>query len=537
MYNGNMNHKYSTIWLTVLSVLVLLFCFSCRPYVDPPKESPTVIPTYYIDSFCSQIDEAGNLLFSWSYVNEDFAKLSVSIFETKTDSSQSKVVLTKEIDDISEVDLSYAGEPGVLYAYSFVPFGKDGKAGKVFYGTSYAVPENYKASLPRIIISTKNGELPNCDYVTHPEGSNGAGITNNSYVMTDVSLVSPDGEVLYKSGTDNSSKLKVRGNTSAYGDKKPYKIKLGKKADLLSYLTGRTGDQFKDKEWLLLSTGTDIKNVIGFAANEYLGIEYTPAYAYVELFINGDYRGVYMLVESIKQGNISGEKQARCAVSDNGFVIENDAYWWNEDVFFRTDRLHKNFTFKYPDDEDVTDEKIAYIKGCLDAFESALLKDDDSYADYIDSGTFVSWIMVREYLGCYDAEGSNQFMIKRDSSADTKLEMTTTWDFDGIMNDAERQKISNMNRSNFFYASRLLHKSSFLELFKKKYAETKGGIVDAICGKIDALNSIAIESAGAWDSVRWSSGNASVASQKDRLVSWLNDRFVWMDSAYGGSTN
>ena len=528
-----MTRRYCFIPGLLLCVLVILFCPSCLNYVDPPKDSPTVLPAYYIDGFCSQIDEDGTLSFSWSYVSGDFQRLAVSVSEVYADSSHNHVVLSTEITDVSVTELSYDGEAGIVYSYSFTPYGSDGKPGKVFSGTSYAVPGSYEANLPRLVITTKDGELPDCDYLTHPEGSCGEGITNNDYVKMDVSLVAIDGNVLYTSGTDKGSKLKIRGNTSAYGAKKPYKIKLGKKADLLSYITGRTGNQYKDKEWLLMATGTGINNVIGFAANEYMGIEFTPSYAYVELFINGDYRGVYMIVENVKQGNVSGTDQARCAVADDGFIIENDAYWWNEDVYFRTERLHKNFTFKYPDEEDVTAAQISYIKGCLDAFEQALLKKDDSYADLIDVESFASWAMVHEYLGCYDSGGSNQYIMKRDSSADTKLEMTTAWDFDGIMIDAEAGRTSNMNRGSFFYTSRLMFKPSFYEACKNKYSETRDGIITAVCSRIDALDAGAIDAAGAWDAARWLTGFASVASQRSKVVSWLKDRLVWMDRSYG----
>ena len=528
-----MTRRHCFIPGLLLCILVILFCSSCLNYVDPPKDSPTVIPTYFIDGFCSQIDGDGNLSFSWSYTDDGFERLSVTVSATYAESSQNHVVVSQQIDDVSVTELSYAGEPGIVYSYTFAPYGNGGKAGKVFSGTSYAVPAGYEARLPRLVITTKDGELPDCDYVTHPEGSMGWGITNNDYVKMDVSIVAPDDEVLYTSGTDMGSKLKLRGNTSAYGAKKPYKIKLGKKADLLSYITGRTGNQYKDKEWLLLATGTRINNVIGFATNEYMGIEFTPEYAYVEVFINGDYRGVYLLVENVKQGNTSGSEQARCAVDDDGFIVEHDAYWWNEGVFVRTDRLHKNFTFKYPDEDDVTGAQMDYIKNCLDAFEEALFRSDDSYADVIDVDSFVAWVMVHEYLGCHDAAGSNQFIMKRDSTPDTRLEMTTTWDFDGIMHEDDRGRRAHMNRSSFFYASKLLAMPSFLDACKSKYAETRDGIIAAVCGRIDALDAGAIDAAGAWDDARWLSGHASVSSQRAGIVSWLNERLVWMDRTYG----
>lgn len=295
------SRKYS---VTVLILSILVLAVSCQfEYKEPPKDSPTVLQTYFIDNLCSQTFDDGRIVFSWTYCSENFDHLDVSVIDLSDNSSKAN----RRITDTGETELEIAGEAGKLYAYSFIPYGKDGSLGKTFTGTRYVLPEGFETALPRLVITTSGYEWPDCDYVDHPKGSAGAGLANNTYVAMNIALENYDGSPLYESASDYSSKIKIRGNTSAYGDKKPYKIKLGKKADLISYITGRTGNQYKDKEWLLLTNGTTLNNVIGFAVNEYLGIEFTPAYAYVELFVNGDYRGVYMLVESVKQGNTSGD--------------------------------------------------------------------------------------------------------------------------------------------------------------------------------------------------------------------------------------
>lgn len=518
--------KNTLFLLFCLSILLLLG--SCRNDIDPPKDSPTVIPAYYIDNLCSHVDEGGNLVFSWQYVNDGFDHLDVSI--TSADGSYSN---SFSINDTNQTEFEIPVSRDKIYSFSITTYGKDGAKGKSYSDTRFFPSESFQTSLPRIEITTKDYEWPDCDYVTHPEQSMGEGITNNDYVMMDMSLYDKDGVLKYSSNGKNESKIKIRGNTSAYGEKKPYKIKLDKKDDLMSYLTGRSGKQYKDKEWLLMASGTSLNTPIGFSVNECMGIEFTPSYSYVELFINGDYRGIYLLVESIKQGNTDGDKQSRCAVADDGFIIENDPYWWNEDVYFRTDKYHKNITFKYPDSDDITAEQINYIKNYLNTFEKALAKPDDSYLQYIDADSFVAWVMVHEYIGCYDAGGSNQYMIKRNSTDETKLEMTTAWDFDWIMSSYDKDKSANMNRSSFFYSRLLLRKESFKSLCKSKYTETKDSVLSFIHSKLDALDSAAINAAGQNNAIRWQCDAPTVEQQLQAVDTWFASRLKWMDIEYG----
>ena len=506
------------------------------------KYTPSVIDTYYIENFGCVVSDNGEITFSWKNIR-DYDYLSVSIKATDGSYSLNNKIVPDSLDS-SSGSLTIQGTKGKIYEYRFKPYGNLLSSGKEYRGTCYVLPEDFQKSLPYIVVTTKDGELPNCDYVTHPNGACGEGLENNDYIYVDIKIFDKDGKLLFDSIEDNKtlegyeSKIKIRGNTSAYGDKKPYKIKLNKKTDLLKKLGyNRSGAQYKDKEWILMTGGTSLNNVAGFAVNEYMGgIDYTPAYKYVELYINGDYRGIYMIVESIKQGNIEGEKQARCAVDDDGFVIENDPYWWNEGLFFETGALDSSshaYTFKFPDADDISEEQILYIKNYVQQFEKDLKSYKSSYLDFIDLDSFVSWTMVHEYLGSYDGAGSNQYIIKKDSTDNTKLEMTTTWDFDGMMNTNDRNKHANINRCGFFFTAKLLADKTFHKACEEKYKSTKDGIISFVNEKIDSLDSDAIDSARKSDSVRWSGIFTSVKSQKQAIENWLTERLLWMESEYG----
>ena len=101
-----------------------------------------------------------------------------------------------------------------------------------------------------------------------------------------VTVLSPDVDgVVYDGALDA---IRGRGNTTwTNSEKKPYQMKLSKKADLLG-----TGE--KTKTWLLIANAADptlLRNTIPFKLALYMGSEGTPSCEPCDLYYNGEYRG------------------------------------------------------------------------------------------------------------------------------------------------------------------------------------------------------------------------------------------------------
>lgn len=93
--------------------------------------------------------------------------------------------------------------------------------------------------------------------------------------------------------------IKGRGNSTwqVETDKRPYNIKLDKSSALLG--------MSKAKKWRLLANAMDetlIKNTVALKYAAELGVEYAVGCQQVDLYINGDYRGNYLLTEAIEPG-------------------------------------------------------------------------------------------------------------------------------------------------------------------------------------------------------------------------------------------
>lgn len=110
-----------------------------------------------------------------------------------------------------------------------------------------------------------------------------------------VTVLSPDtGDVIYDGALDA---IRGRGNTTwTNSEKKPYQMKLSKKADLL-------GTAEKTKTWLLIANAADptlLRNTISLKLALYMGSEGTPSCEPCDLYYNGEYRGSYLLTEKVK---------------------------------------------------------------------------------------------------------------------------------------------------------------------------------------------------------------------------------------------
>lgn len=382
--------------------------------------------------------------------------------------------------------------------------------------------------LPVVNIITENGEMPTCDIIAHPEGCVGQGITNMNKVRGRLCIHFND-RILYDSGDylkdSTGITIRVRGNTSAVQDKKPYKIKLQKKADLL--LRGND-EKYSDKEWLLIKDSrVSLNTVIGLKINELMRMQWTPTYQIVNLMLNGDYRGVYLLIESVKRNNhcrLNVDKQS-------GYIFEYDPYWWNEEFYMETcftEPLIAKFTFKEPDP--ITEELISSLKNTLDNLEIALLT--KGYQEYIDLESFASWLLAQDILGNYDGHGSNIIMTKYDDTPQSKIKMANLWDFDAIMKTPG--ELSNSHFI-FYYGTLMVHPDQiFSKVYRNKWKSLSSTLVHEMKSFLSEFENSdigrAFDRSIPYDSERWNRKGGTLEELKDDAINWFEARKIWLDN-------
>ena len=400
--------------------------------------------------------------------------------------------------------------------------------------TDFSIENIKRIRLPIVSISTVNNEEPACEYVTHPEGSFGESITNANKVPCRI-VITLGNETLYDSGeyekNEHGATIKINGNTSAYEDNKPYKIKLQAKEDLLF----RGDKKYKDKEWRLLKDANTLNTITGLKLNELAGLPWTPAYRPCNVFINNDYRGCYLLIESVK-------RNADCRLNvdkDTGFIVERDAYWWNEDTYFETDYFspynYYRYTWKYPDEEDVTEQQVNDAQDYINKAETAIL--EGSYEQYIDVHSFAAWILAHDMLGTWDSGGSNLYVMRYDNTGSSLLQMANLWDFDTCFR-METGSFSRIHTSivDFYYYNLFNNTNkSFVKAYKQKWNEIKDNVPQLMIQYVQAFaeseEGRALQTSREYHGKRWNAKLTTVDEDASNLTQWFETHIPLLDTA------
>ena len=423
----------------------------------------------------------------------------------------------------------------VMFEFTFTPITVEGVQGNAVTTTYFWFPETYTTPFPKIEINTLNGELPTFEKTSPPAGCWGGGITNANYVQSTVSLYDENNTLLYTSISSGyeGAKIKVRGNTSAYTPKQPFKIRLKKAFDLLGGLVEREeGKDYKNRDWLLLKGGNMANIAVGSEISELVGNEWTPQYCYVMVFVNGEYRGLYVLVESVDTA------EARCNVSDSGYIVEMDAYWWNEPLYFTTPLCESRpakLTFKYPDSDDITatSPEFTYIKQYMTDYENVLFGNAvGDINDYIDLESFVKWQMTHDILASYDSGGSNMYMTKYDNTPASKLKAGPVWDYDSIYWSRERFKTDTFARIRYeqhFYTYFLAQNPEFQSIYRSRYGEIRNEIVPTVESAFAQFDNDTYRRLLVLERTRWGGSQEDPVQMRDTVSSWMTEHLNWMD--------
>ena len=257
-------------------------------------------------------------------------------------------------------------------------------------------------NLPTVVVNIANGEEV---------------IEKEKNLISNVYIISENGtDLLATSGTE----IRGRGNASWNFEKKPYRLKFDKKQSPL-------GAPASAKKWTLISNHGDktlMRNILAFEVSRRVGQPYTPFCHPVDLISNGEYRGCYQLCDQVE----ADEDRVPC---EDGYLIEIDAYAWDEEVMFAS-ASGIPVTIKHPDEDDISDQQKKFINDYFNKFESAALASNftdqnNGYRKYLDLDSFLRNFIIGEFCANTDAFWS-VYMYK--DAADGKLHTGPTWDND-----------------------------------------------------------------------------------------------------------
>jgi len=240
-------------------------------------------------------------------------------------------------------------------------------------------------------------------------------ITRSKYVDCAVAVVDPTGA--YDTVSDMECTIKVRGHSSSQGEKKPYNFKFSSKQELLGLGKG--------KKWALLSNmydKTQLRNLLSFGFANDIGMPYIQQSTFVEVYLNGEYQGIYQLCEPVDVD----ETKVDIDEEGNEALLEIEPRGgYSNDHWMKSPRFGLLLGFNAP--EEPTDDQRAYYKEFLGLAEDAMASGD--YAEvckYVDVASFANAYLVQELFKQVDyTTSSTRFYIK-----EGKLYEGPVWDFD-----------------------------------------------------------------------------------------------------------
>lgn len=264
-------------------------------------------------------------------------------------------------------------------------------------------------NLPAMYIDTQSGSM---DYIHEKKGNGEAG---------SVRLYDEEGRRNYRGDVEL---LKGHGNSTFTNSKqkKPYNMKLSLKGDLLS--------MGEAKKWILLSNLYDsshLKNKLVFDFAAAAGLTYSPDSRWVDLYLNGNYAGLYLLCE---KNEIDPQ---RIAISEEGsFLISKD----------KGDRLEQQGIPHFVTEEGVplrihscTMEENAMVS-LVQSAENAMFAPDGidpatgkHWTELIDLDSWVRKYLVEEIFGGGDAGHYSQYFYCEGG----KIYAGPVWDYDITM--------------------------------------------------------------------------------------------------------
>lgn len=271
-----------------------------------------------------------------------------------------------------------------------------------------------------------------------------------------ICVVRKDGDTEYQG---ELLRISGRGNNTWEYEKKPYAIKLPGAYPLCGL---DKGDRFR-----LLSLwreGSRLDNKIAMDLAQELGLAYTAQGTWVDLYLNGEYRGIYLLAESVTVGegrvdiydlekenkrrnpSIEQGTAERYEDEDNkgyllkngddisgGYLIEKDhpKQYEAEESGFQTSR-DDQFTINAP--RHASREQVAYIQDHVETVDRLIQSGDAAVWEKLDLMSFAKRFLVDEIALEMDAGSTSMFFYK--DRGDEKLYSGPAWDYDNAFGES-----------------------------------------------------------------------------------------------------
>lgn len=363
--------------------------------------------------------------------------------------------------------------------------------------------------LPVIRIDTGGQYIPG--EIIRDEEGNTVGFTTSESGEEDilVRIETVEKEGVWHHASDEAdqstlSRFRIRGNSSRNFPKKSYRIDLvtdeaegGVSQNREVSLLGMN----PDNDWSLHGPFLDktlMRNYMWMNLSaEIMG--YAPNVRFCELILDGEYAGVYVLMETVKEDDYRVDlNNADAGAGAYSYLLEMDgvaegdtlssggteaiaeSYTWYTHQMEFDESYTTAFCIRYPREEELTDEVIDYIQRDVSRVERGLYSSDMitgryDYEREIDVDSFVDYYILQEFLAVNDAFSRSTYLY-RDIRG--KLTIGPVWDYNNVLNNFFHE----FSRSGFLlenrsWYGRLMTDEGFVQRVIDRYRQLRQSIL------------------------------------------------------------
>ena len=397
-------------------------------------------------------------------------------------------------------------------------------------------------------------------------------IVDDPKINAELIVVEDEIETKYNIG------IEIRGSSSQSFPKKSYGFET-KTSDYSDDLDVSIGGFTEEEDWILYGPYSDkslIRNKLTFDLSNAIGFKASNTKFY-NLSINGDGRGLYVLMEKIKRDSNRVDISKNNSESvDAGYIIKIDkptgdgescSTCYDSSFSFRSNfDTNGNessdseiyFVYDYPKPKNITEDQKQFIFSIINEFESILASDNfddpiDGFEKVIDVDTFIDFFIMNEITKNPDGFRLSTYM-NRDSEG--KLKMGPIWDFnlafgnvdycDGMNPEGWIYNFNSICPSDIwqvpFWWRRLMESPSFKNKLKDRWLALRSNILSdpSIDSRIDAYleylntNKVIDQNFYRWTILgQYVWPNYFVGSTHESeinfLKNWIDQRLNWMD--------
>jgi hypothetical protein len=287
---------------------------------------------------------------------------------------------------------------------------------------------------------------------------------------------------------------------------------------------------------------------------------FTPSCHYVDVYLNNDYQGSYMVTDQVEVKSGRVEVEQNSSNEDTGYLVELDqrlveyGYSGKNETWFeinaRDGRDSRNIPFdiKYPevDEEFFRHEQLVFIQNYMQTALNAIAS-HSNWQDYLDINTAVDFFLMEDLFKNVDVGYASAFMYKNKGG---KLYFGPLWDFDlSSLNQGHLDY--NLRQHYDWYSSRwdknpfcyfLMKDNDFKKALKERWEEWYPNLLNDINSLINSVTRLIedsrIRNFQKWDIIgkNWdwyTSSEVYDAKTYDAqivlLKGWFNNRITWMN--------